>query len=226
MGAGGSGSICQVRMYELSPARRPMQGWTSVIFMLLSCGISLAAKPENPVAVVEAVQIVGVEAVAEIGADAHRQRAGAGPEPFPDRRRAVGVLPRRLDSLLKLLDAHLRRPEDHVLAVVELPVAGEDAPLALQAVEQGRAGERRHHGEAWEVDPRLDGEAGCLQEDLRSVMVQSEDEAALEGDAVAVESGHQLFVALRRVETFFRIPQVLPRDGFEAHQNPLAAALL
>src|SRR6185312_7898672 len=65
-----------------------------------------------------------------------------------------------------------------------------------------------------------------FQENLRRVMVEAEDEAALEGDAVAVKGRHQLLVALRRVETFLRVPQVLSRDRFEAHQNPLAAALL
>src|SRR6185312_14051682 len=112
------------------------------------------------------------------------------------------------------------------LAVVQLPVAGEDASLPLQAVVEGRAGEGGHHGETWKIDLRLDGEAGRFQENLRRVMVEAEDEAALEGDAVAVKGRHQLLVALRRVETFLRVPQVLSRDRFEAHQNPLAAALL
>src|SRR5436305_9968104 len=112
MRAGGSGSICQVRMYERPPARRPMQGWTRVTLMRSSCGSPLPAEAQDPVAVVETVQVVGVEAVAEVGADPHRQRAGTGGEPLPDGRHAVGVTPGRLDPLLELLDAHLRRLED------------------------------------------------------------------------------------------------------------------
>jgi hypothetical protein len=99
-----------------------------------------------------------------------------------------------------------------VLAVVELPVAGEDAPFALQPLEQGRARERGDHGEARQVDLRVDGEAGGLQEDLGRVVVEPEHEAPLERDAVAVQGLHQLRIALRGVEALLRGAQVLPRD--------------
>ena len=180
-----------------------MQGWTRVS---LTPRTVCAPMPEDPVAVVEPVQVMGVEAVAEIGP----MRTGTGPGCASQARRAmeraaVGVLPGRLVPCCSSAGGHLARLEDHVLAVVELPVAGEDAPLALQPLVQGRAGEGGDDGEARQVDVRLDGEARGLQEDVRRVVVQAEDEAALEGDAVPVQALDQLAVVARRVEALLRL---------------------
>src|SRR5262245_63803210 len=59
--AAARGSICQVRMYG-SPTRRPMHGWTMVSFTRDSPEQGLPAG-------VEAGQVVGVVAVAEVGRD-------------------------------------------------------------------------------------------------------------------------------------------------------------
>src|SRR6185295_10824275 len=98
-----------------------------------------------------------------------------------------GKPPGRFDSALQLLDAHLRRLKDHVLAVVQLPVARQDSSFLLESLEQRRAGERRDGGEARQVDACVDDEAGGLEKDRRRVLIQPEDEASLQRDAVAVE---------------------------------------
>ena len=111
-----------------------------------------------------------------------------------------------------------------MLAVVELPVAGQDPPLALQAAEERRVRERRDDGEARKVDLRLHGEARRLQEHIGSVVVQAEHEATLERDAVAMQRLHQLAEALGAIEPLPAVGEVRRVNRLQANQEPPAAA--
>ena len=107
------------------------------------------------------------------------------------------MFPCRLDAELQLRHAHVLRLEDHVLRIVELPVAREDAPFRVEPLEERCIREGRHDREAREVDLRLNGELGRLEEDIRLVLIEPEDEAALERDAVRVEPLDDAAVVLR-----------------------------
>src|SRR6185295_10029375 len=84
---------------------------------------------EVPVAGVEAMQVVSVEAIAEIGGDRDRLERPPLPQPARDCAIAVDALPRPLVPAGELRRTHLQRLEHDVLAIVELPVARENASL-------------------------------------------------------------------------------------------------
>src|SRR5216684_7047397 len=107
-----------------------------------------------PVAVVEAMKAMGIETVAEICGDAERLDCAGLPEAPRDCAVAVNVLPGALVAGRQLLRAHVPRMKDHVLAVVELPVAGEDASFIGEAFVKWGSGEWRQDGEARQVDGR------------------------------------------------------------------------
>src|SRR5438046_3766355 len=72
---------------------------------------------DDPVAVIEAMEVVRVEAIAEVGPHAYRPRARGRGQPPRDRGQAVGVAPGLLDPALQLLDTHPRGRKDHVLPI-------------------------------------------------------------------------------------------------------------
>ena len=84
---------------------------------------------------------------------------------------------------------------------------------------QGGAGKRRHDREPGQIDPGLDREASGLEEHLRRVLVHAEDEAAIHGDAMRVETRDDLRKVLRPVERLARVAQVLRVDRLEADQQ-------
>src|SRR5437764_7159769 len=132
-----------------------------------------------PVAVVEAMKAMRIETVAEIRGDAERlERAGL-PEASCDGAVAVDVLPRPLVPGRQLLRAHVPRLKDHMLAVIELPVAREDAPFIGEAFVKWRSGERRQDGEARQVDGRADGEFSGRFEHIQGIVIHAEADAAL-----------------------------------------------
>src|SRR6185369_6011618 len=144
-----------------------------------------------PVTVVEALQVVRVETVSEVRGEAERLEGARLPEAGGDRAVAIDLLPRPLVAGGQLRHAHVQRLKDNMLTVVQLPVAGQDAALALEPRVQRRAGERRDDGEAREVDAVVDGECGGVLEDVERVVIEAEDEAALDGDAEVVQVGDQ-----------------------------------
>src|SRR5438270_256915 len=83
-----------------------------------------------------------------------------------------------------------------------------DAALGGQFLVQAGAGERCGDGEARQIDLRLDREARGLEEHLRRVVVQSEHEAPLQGDAPLVQALDDFAVARRVVEALVVVPQV------------------
>ena len=77
------------------------------------------------------------------------------------------MLPGDFDSLLEFLDAHFLRLENHMLAVVKLPVFGEDSVLSQQPFIKGRVRKRRYHGKARQINFCRDGKLGCFQKNIR-----------------------------------------------------------
>src|SRR2546430_14812895 len=77
--------------------------------------------PDDPVAVVEPVQVMRVEPVAEIRPKSNRPGRRRAADAARNGAETVGVFPRRFGAALQFTDGHLRRAEHGVLAVVELP---------------------------------------------------------------------------------------------------------
>ena len=103
----------------------------------LAFGVTERVGVPHPVAVVEAMEVVGVVAVSEVGEGGDVPGGGGAPQARRDAAPAVGVFPGRLGAGLEFLDAQLGGVEDDVLAVVVLPVAVEDAPFCVEAVVEG-----------------------------------------------------------------------------------------
>src|SRR5262245_19465586 len=102
--------------------------------------------------------MIGVEAVAEIGGDANGPWRRRVAQPRGNGSPAVGVFPGEARSFLQLFDTHPRRTKDYMLPVIEFPVLRKNSILALEAVIETGAGERRDDGEARQVDLRVNGE--------------------------------------------------------------------
>ena len=134
------------------------------------------------------------------------------------------MLPRRLGAALQLVDRHVRRLKDGVLAVVQRPVARQDAALGHQPLVQPGVRERRDDRETRQVDFRLHRELGRLAEDVRFVVVQAEHEAPLQCDVVRMQPFDDAAEMLGGVEPLPAAAQVLRRDRFQPHQQPAAPA--
>ena len=119
-----------------------------------------------PVAVVEALQVMRVEAVAEVGGEAERLEGARFPEAAGDGVVAIDLLPGALVAGGELLRRHVARLKDDVLAVVQLPVARKNAVLGREPLVQRRSRKRRQDGEARQVDAVVDREIGGDVEDV------------------------------------------------------------
>src|SRR2546423_666775 len=102
------------------------------------------------------MQMMRVEAIAEVGGDAERLEGARLPEPARDRAVAVDAFPGALVALGEFTRRHVLRPKDNMLTIVQLPVAGEDAVLLREPRVQRRSGKGGEDGEARQVDGRLD----------------------------------------------------------------------
>ncbi len=98
------------------------------------------------------------------------------------------MFPGGLDAVLQLADAHMPWLENDVLAVVKFPVFGQQSAFRLQPFVERRIRKWRHHGEPRQVNARRDGELRGLRKDIRAVVIEPEDKAALESDAVCMQS--------------------------------------
>src|SRR4051812_32888868 len=101
-----------------------------------------------------------VEAIAEVCRDSERLEGARFPQSRGNGPVAIDLLPRPLVSRGELLHRHVQRLEDNMLAIVELPVAREDAALARQPRVQWGAGKWGNDGEARQVDTGIDCEIG------------------------------------------------------------------
>src|SRR5689334_11004734 len=93
-----------------------------------------------PVARVETFEMVGVEAVAEVGRDRDRKLRTRTGQALPHGRVAVRLLPHTAGVSQQLAGSHVLRLEYHVLAIVKTPVSSQDSILRAHPVEEWRAG--------------------------------------------------------------------------------------
>src|SRR6266704_1393505 len=119
------------------------------------------------------MQVVRVEAVSEVRGDAERLEGARFPEAVRDRAVAIDALPGALVAELQLVRRHVLRLEDDVLAVIQLPVSGEDAILLGEPRVKWCAGERREDGEAREVDGRVDRELRRRIEHVEVIVIEA-----------------------------------------------------
>ena len=126
--------------------------------------------------------------------------------------------------LLQVEDREEERPEDDVVGVVEPPVEKLEAALGLQPVEELRAGERRQYQELRRGQPGPHGEPERLLDGRPVVLVEPQDEHAVDLDVVfAQDAGrlHEIGHGLLLLH-----PGQAPRvDGFEADVHRVAAGL-
>src|SRR6185436_16665795 len=121
-------------------------GRRSVSYVVECGGRAAAVRPAAwpphsiNVAVVKVVQVVRIKPIPEVCGETERLERARFPEAAGDGAVAVDLLPGALVTGGELLDRHVQRFEDDVLAVVELPVAGEDAVLLREALMQRSAG--------------------------------------------------------------------------------------
>ena len=104
------------------------------------------------------MQVVGVEAVAEVDGQCEWPEILGGPQASADRGQAVAAFPCMLMTFCELADTHVARLEDYMLCVIQLPILRQDTPLTFQSRVQWRPREWRQHGEARQIDARIDGE--------------------------------------------------------------------
>ena len=168
------------------------------------------------------MQIVRVEAIAQVRRDRERLEGARLPQPPGDCTVAVDLLPRALVTGGELLRAHVQRLEHDVLTVVELPVARQDAVLLGQTKVERRAGKRRQHRKARQVDAGVDRKLDRGVEDLRRVVVQTEHEAALDCDPEVVQVSDDLRVVNGVVELLPSVLQAAARKRLESEQKPAA----
>ena len=126
--------------------------------------------------------------------------------------------------MLQFGDAHLLRLKNDVLAVVQLPVVGQNASGSSQFLVQRSSGKRRDDGVPRQIDARLDRELGRLQKNVGRIVVEPEDEACLQRDPSPVQLLDDLRILVRAVERLVRLAQARRRDRFQTHQQAAAAA--
>src|SRR3954464_7951833 len=101
-------------------------------------------------------------------------------------------------ALIQLLGAHVFGLKHYMRGVVSVPVTVQDAPLALELTEQRGPGIRSQYVEGCALQSvRLDPLNGSF-ENVRPIVIESEHEAAVHLDSVAVEDRHTARIVLRR----------------------------
>ena len=131
---------------------------------------------------------------------------------------AVHLFPGALVAVRQLLHGHALRLKDHVLRIVQIPIAREDAAFALQPGKQRGARKRRQHRKARQIDPGADGKFHRGIKYVGRVVIQPEHEAALHRNAVPVQRANQLLEIDRAVELLARIAHAGGVDSFQPQQ--------
>src|SRR5207302_1704098 len=83
---------------------------------------------------------------------------------------------------------HLRRAENGMSSVVQIPISMEDATCGLYALVQRGAGIRRQDVEGSGLDSLLNGPLDGAREHVGRIFVHAEDEAAIDHHAVVVQA--------------------------------------
>ena len=170
------------------------------------------------------MQVVGVEAVAEVDGQCEWPEIPGGPQASADRGQAVATLPCMLMTFCELADTHVARLEDYMLCVIQLPILRQDTSLTFKSRVQWRPREWRQHGEARQVDARIDGEFNRGVEDIRRVVIQPKNEAALDRNTQMMKVSDHLLEIDGAVETLLCVLQTCRGDRLQSEQQPLATA--
>ena len=95
-----------------------------------------------------------------------------------------------------------------MLAIIQLPIPRQNSALGFEAFVKRRIGKRSYDGEPRQINSRLHREFSRLQKDIRPVVVQTEDEASLQRDAMIMQPFDQLHIFSRRIETFVALAKI------------------
>src|SRR5438128_3424376 len=124
------------------------------------------------------------------GSRSHLSTHGLEIEPAAPRELVRGVKRAHevFESLLELVDAHPFRHEVDVEQCAAVPVAlAEEPPLGAKAPVQRRAGKWRQHGDLDFHQSAVFNEALDLDERVRCVRVETEDEAPVDGHPASLD---------------------------------------
>src|SRR5262245_57155407 len=97
---------------------------------------------------------------------------------------AVGVFPGSFGPLLQFFDTHPRRAKHDMLAIIEFPITREQPAFSNQSFVESGVRERCDDGKTRQINSGLNRELCRLQKHIRLVVVQTENEAALQSDTV------------------------------------------
>src|SRR5262249_51023273 len=164
--------------------------------------------------------------IAEVSRQIPPQPSARFPHALSYRREGIKLASGPLGSHEQLVRSHACWLEDHIfLAIVLLPIVGQDSPLAFEAFEEGSVGKRNEDAHGRRVDG--DGSKGVDRafEDTAVVVVKTKHGANLDGNSEVVKTAHGFGVSFGAVVTFIGTVKTLLRDAFEAQEERFAAAL-
>src|SRR5947209_6061772 len=111
-----------------------------------------------------------------------------------------------------------------MLAIIEFPIPGQDAAFGLKPFVKSGVRKRRDDGEAGQVDASLDREFCRFQKHIRPIVVEAEYKTSLKRNSVFVKPLDNANKLLWRIKCLVALSEILRRDGFQSHQQALAAA--
>ena len=184
-------------------------------------GNAVRGRRESIGIVLEAVAVEAVGEVADggdagvlveadaLGGDAELEAFAPGPD----------------EAAIEFFGRHELGADDDMLGVVVAPVLVENAVFGLEPAIGVGVGERRVEGEAGDIDAEfVDGRDG-MTENLGGVVVEAEDEAALDHDVAGVEGGDDLVVMAGGIEPLVHAAEGGGADGFEADEEIAAPGI-
>jgi hypothetical protein len=119
--------------------------------------------------------------------------------------KTIGMLPRGFSARLEFFNAQLGRTENDVLAVIEFPILRQDSTFGLQSFVEGSIWKRRNDGKPRQVNAGLNGKLGGFQKCVRLVVIESENEAALQSDPMLMEHFNNLCKTIGRIKSLMTI---------------------
>src|SRR5678816_4680680 len=128
--------------------------------------------------------------------------------PLPDRRVREQLVVAPGVAVIELLTGHVFWLEDDVRRVVLVPVAVQDASLRVELTEQRRAWIRREDVERRALEPVLFDPLHRALEDVRTVEIEAEHEAAAHLDAIALQQRDAARVVVGRWRALPRVREI------------------
>src|SRR5207253_5381762 len=104
------------------------------------------------------------------------------------------------------------------------PILVQQPPFCLQPPIEAGAGEWRHDGIARQINLGPVDEVRGSLEDTVIVAVETKDKAALNADTMVMQPFDNFGILCGGMKALVRLIQRVLTDGFEANEQPLAAA--